>query len=280
MKNLDKDTVKSFSDQWVRYDQSGMNNNEAKKIFKNYFSIFPWKKLSKSAEGFDMGCGTGRWAKFVAPKVNKLHCIDPSNAIHVAKKKLKQFKNIQYHQKSLDSSGLKNNSQDFGYMLGVLHYVPNAKAAIKSCVKLLKPGAPILLYIYYALDNRPLWFKYLWNLSNLLRLIISKLPKFYNFLICDIIAFFVYYPLAKTSLILESIGLNFKNFPLRFYRKSSFYVMRTDSRDRFGTPFEKRYSKNDIYQMMKTSGLEKIKFKNSVPFWTVIGYKKNNKNLS
>ena len=69
MKNLDKDTVKSFSDQWVRYDQSGMDENEAKKIFKNYFSIFPWKKLSKLAEGFDMGCGTGRWAKFVAPKI-------------------------------------------------------------------------------------------------------------------------------------------------------------------------------------------------------------------
>ncbi len=274
MKNLHKDTVKSFSDQWVRYDQSGMDNDEAKKIFKNYFSIFPWKRISKSAEGFDMGCGTGRWAKFIAPKVGKLHCVDPSNAIHVAKKKLKKFKNIKYHQKSLDSSGLKNNSQDFGYMLGVLHYVPNAKAAIKSCVQLLKPGAPILLYIYYALDNRPLWFKYLWYLSNLLRLIISKLPKFLNFLICDLIALFVYFPLAKISLILEYIGFNFKNFPLRFYRKSSFYVMRTDSRDRFGTPFERRYSKNDIYKMMKDSELEKIQFKNSVPFWTVIGYKK------
>ena len=274
MKNLDNDTVKSFSDQWIRYDQSGMDNNEAKKIFKNYFSIFPWNRLSKSVEGFDMGCGTGRWAKFIAPKVGKLHCVDPSNAIHVAKKKLKQFKNIHYHQKSLDSSGLKNNSQDFGYMLGVLHYVPDAKSAIKSCVKLLKPGAPILLYIYYALDNRPLWFKYLWNLSNLLRLIISKLPKFLNFLVCDLIALFIYFPLAKISLIFENIGFNFKNFPLHFYRRSSFYVMRTDSRDRFGTPFEKRYSKNDIHKMMKDSGLEKITFKNSVPFWTVIGYKK------
>ncbi len=275
MKNLDKDTVKSFSDQWVRYDQSGMDNDEAKKIFKNYFSIFPWKRISKSSEGFDMGCGTGRWAKFIAPKVGKLHCVDPSNAIYVAKKKLKQFKNIKYYQKSLDSSGLKNNSQDFGYMLGVLHYVPNAKAAIKSCVKLLKPGAPILLYIYYALDNRPLWFKYLWNLSNLFRLVISKMPKFFNFFVCDLIALFVYFPLAKISLIFEKIGLEFKNFPLRFYRKSSLYVMRTDSRDRFGTPFEKRYSKNEINKMMKDSGLERIQFKNSVPFWTVIGYKKN-----
>ena len=274
MKNLDKDTVKSFSDQWIRYDQTGMDDNEAKKIFKNYFSIFPWKRISKSSEGFDMGCGTGRWAKFIAPKVGKLHCVDPSNAIYVAKKKLKKFKNVKYHQKSLDSSGLRNNSQDFGYMLGVLHYVPNAKAAIKSCVKLLKPGAPILLYIYYALDNRPLWFKYLWNLSNLLRLVISKMPKFFNFLVCDLIALLIYFPLAKLSLIFENIGFNFKNFPLRFYRRSSFYVMRTDSRDRFGTPFEKRYSKNDINKMMKESGLEKIQFKNSVPFCTVIGYKR------
>ena len=92
MKNLDKDTVKSFSDQWVRYDQSGMSNDEAKKLFENYFSLFPWKKLTKSAEGFDMGCGTGRWAKFVAPRVGKLHCVDPSNAIDVAKKNLKNLK--------------------------------------------------------------------------------------------------------------------------------------------------------------------------------------------
>ena len=96
-----------------------------------------------------MGCGTGRWATYVAPRVKKLHCIDPSAAIHVAKKKLNKFKNIQFHQKSLDQTGLKKNSQDFGYLLGVLHYVPDASSAIKSCVKLLKPGAPILLYIYY-----------------------------------------------------------------------------------------------------------------------------------
>ena len=95
MKNLDKNTVKSFSDQWVKYDQSGMHDKEATKIFKSYFSIFPWKKLKKSAEGFDMGCGTGRWAKFVAPRVRKLHCIEPSNAVKVAKKKLKKYDNIK-----------------------------------------------------------------------------------------------------------------------------------------------------------------------------------------
>lgn len=274
MTNLDIKTVKSFGDEWSHFDQSLMSDKESYKIFKNYFSIFPWKKLSKSAEGFDMGCGTGRWATYVAPRVKKLHCIDPSAAIHVAKKKLNKFKNIQFHQKSLDQTGLKKNSQDFGYLLGVLHYVPDASSAIKSCVKLLKPGAPILLYIYYSLDNRPFWFKCIWTISNFLRIIISRLPKFLNFLICDFIALFVYFPLAKISLFFQYVGLDFENFPLYFYRNRSFYVMRTDSRDRFGTPLEKRYSKKEIYHMMKKAGLEKIKFKNTVPFWTVVGHKK------
>ena len=51
--------------------------------------------------------------------------------------------------------------------------------------------------------------------------------------------------------------------------------MRTDSRDRFGTPLEKRFTKEEIYKMMIQSGLEKINFKNDAPFWTAIGFKKH-----
>ena len=274
MKNTDQKTVEGFGVEWNKYNQSSIPTKELEKSWNQYFNIFPFEKLNNDSQGFDMGCGSGRWAKFVAPKVGKLHCIDPSEAIKVAKKKLKYFRNIVYHQKSLDNSGLKNNSQDFGYLLGVLHYVPDAQAAIKSCAKLLKPGSPLLLYIYYSLDNRPMWFKWLWILSNFMRLIISRSPKFLNFFICDFIALFIYYPFAKFSFIIEKLGLNFKNFPLHFYRNLSFYVMRTDSRDRFGTPLEKRYSKKEILNMMKQAGFKKIKFKSSVPYWTVVGCKR------
>lgn len=274
MKNIDKKTVESFGDEWVHFDQSRMSNKESYKIFKSYFSIFPLNKLSKFSDGFDMGCGSGRWAKFVAPKVRLLHCIDPSIAIKVAQKKLKKFKNIKFHQKSLDKSGLKENSQDFGYSLGVLHHVPNTKSAINSCVKLLKPGAPFLIYIYYFFENRPVWFKFLWVISNLIRLIVYRLPKLLKFLICDLIALIIYYPIARLALFIKKMGYNLKNFPLYAYRKSSLYVMRTDARDRFGTPLEKRFTKKEIYKMMKQSGLHKIKFKNSLPYWTAIGFKK------
>ena len=174
--NLDPRTVSSFGDEWQRFDQQGMALGEAERVFGDYFAVFPWDQLPPDAEGFDMGCGSGRWARFVAPRVGRLHCIDPSSALAVARSTLADQPNVQFHQASVAASGLLPNSQDFGYSLGVLHHVPDTAAAIRSCAALLKPGAPLLLYLYYSFDNRPRWFRWLWHLSNAARLLIRRLP--------------------------------------------------------------------------------------------------------
>ena len=83
--SLDKKVIKDFGSEWVNYSQDDIPN-ELEEIFNNYFNLFPWKIINKESVGFDLGCGSGRWAKFVSPKVKKLYCIDPSEAIHVAKK--------------------------------------------------------------------------------------------------------------------------------------------------------------------------------------------------
>ena len=173
MNNTDPNTVNNFGDEWKRFDQGKISKEESLIIFNKYFSLFSLDNLDPNSEVFDMGCGTGRWARWVAPKVKKLNCIDPSIAIDIAKKNLSNFKNINFFNTSVDSSGLKKNSQDFGYSLGVLHHVPNTSLAIKSCVDLLKPGAPLLLYLYYNFDTRPLWFRVLWKISDLVR----KIPQ-------------------------------------------------------------------------------------------------------
>ena len=50
--------------------------------------------------------------------------------------------------------------------------------------------------------------------------------------------------------------------------------MRTDSRDRFGTPLEKRFTRSEIMKMMQTAGLENIHFSNRSPFWCAVGTKR------
>ena len=275
MNNIDKKTISSFGDEWTRYDQKLLKDEEHKFLFDKYFHIFPWESLPDNAKGFDMGCGSGRWASLVAPKIEKLTCIDPSmEALQVAKKNLTHFNNIDFINSSTSDLTLPHNSQDFGYSLGVLHHIPDTQAALHDCVQILKPGAPFLIYLYYKFDNRPIWYVFIWFLSDILRKIISKMPPFIKSIITSSIAIFIYYPLARLALIVEKLGLNVNNWLLASYRQTSFYTMQTDSRDRFGTPLEKRFTRKEIKKMMEASGLTNIKFSEKFPFWCAVGKKK------
>ena len=238
----------------------------------------PRQTLPKNTEGFDLVCcGSGRWAKLVSPKVGKLHCIDPSSAIHVAKNNLANYQNCQFHQANVDNIPLANESMDFGYSLGVLHHIPDTQSAINSCVEKLKPGAPFLVYIYYNFDDKPIWFRTIWQFSNIFRIIISRLPYLVRYFVSQLIAILVYYPLVKFSYWMDKIGFDVNNIPLSIYKKSSFYTMRTDSLDRFGTRLEQRFSKLQIQSMLEKGGLENIIFSNNIPFWCAVGTRKSSR---
>lgn len=272
--NIDNKTVTGFGDEWSRFDQSDLSDTERSELFERYFEIFPWLSLPVSAEGFDMGCGSGRWALLVAPKVEVLHCIDASfEALEVARVNLVSSDSCVFHHASVDEIPLGDNSQDFGYSLGVLHHIPNTQDALNSCIKKLKKGAPFLLYLYYSFDNKPLWFKALWKLSNLVRMGVSRTPLHIRYTLSQIIAFSIYLPLAKLALLLEKTGLNVDNIPLSSYRNVSYYVMKTDALDRFGTRLEQRFSRKEIQEMMIKSGLKNIQFCEKVPYWCAVGIK-------
>ena len=100
MKIDDLDVINDFGNEWNYYDQLNLNDKEGEKIFLNYFGIFPWKLIGKESVGFDMGSGSGRWAKFVAPKVKHLHCIEPSEAIKISMQNLSNNENCSFHPAS------------------------------------------------------------------------------------------------------------------------------------------------------------------------------------
>lgn len=270
-KNLDAVTVTSFGDEWARFDQSGLPDFEARARFDEYFAVFPWDRLPADATGFDMGCGTGRWAKLMAPRVGHLHCIDPSSALEIARRALAGATNVSFHRASVDDAPLPPASQDFGYALGVLHHIPDTARAMRACVALLKPGAPFLVYLYYAFDNRSAAFKLAWRASDLLRRGICRLPAPLKHAVTAAIAVCVYWPLARLSRILEALGVNVQSIPLSYYRRHSFYTMRTDSRDRFGTPLERRFTRPQIAAMMQAAGLVDIRFSERAPYWCAAG---------
>lgn len=273
--NIDTKTVEGFGEEWSKFDQSELDEGERLQIFESYFRVFPWDILPENAVGFDLGCGSGRWAKSVAPKVGKLICIDASNdALQVAQRNLQNHPNCEFYNASVAEMPIEENSMDFGYSLGVLHHIPNPLEGIKQCVSKLKTGAPFLIYLYYALDNRPVWFRAVWKFSDICRQAVAKLPTGLKHLTTEVVAATVYFPLARASWMLEKAGLNVSAFPLSIYRDKSFYTMRTDALDRFGTRLEYRFTRNQIKEMLIEAGLEDVRFSEEVPFWCAAGIKK------
>jgi SAM-dependent methyltransferase len=187
-----------------------------------------------------------------------------------ARAKLAPHPNCTLHHASVAAIPFTPGSLDFGYSIGVLHHVPDPAGALAACVATLKPGAPFLVYIYYAFDNRPLWFRMLWRLSDSLRRLICRLPSPMRFAVCDAIAGSVYWPLARLAAIFAKIGAPLRNFPLAYYMDKSFYVLRTDALDRFGTRLEKRFSRAQIATMLEAAGFGDIRFSASEPFWCAI----------
>lgn len=273
-RNVDMETVRGFGQEWAAYDQSKLLGSQYRRAFNAYFEVFPFDQLPPGAEGFDLGCGSGRWAMGVAPRVGLLHCIDPAaEALNVAARRLGHIENVEFHLAAADSLPLADSSQDFGYSLGVLHHVPNTLQALKDCVRKLKPGAPFLLYLYYKMENRPLWYRALWRASDAMRKSISRLPFGARKTVTTVIAGILYWPLARLALVAEKMGLDAEKLPLADYRYYSFYSMRTDSLDRFGTRLEHRFSRGEIERMMSDAGLERIRFREGVPYWTACGFR-------
>ena len=102
MTNFDADTVKSFGSEWHRFDQSGLGKKELERVFNDYFQIVPTEIFDHNSIVADIGCGSGRWASVIAPKVGKLVCFEPSQAAEVAKKNLADYENVEIHNLRID----------------------------------------------------------------------------------------------------------------------------------------------------------------------------------
>ena len=273
-KNLDKKTVDSFGDEWSSFHS--FDDAEIEKLGDEYFDIVKENQLNKNSLVLDVGCGSGRWSKYVASKAKFVEAVDPSNAVYVASKLTSNLSNVRVTQAGVSNIPFANDSFDFVFSLGVLHHIPNTQQAMQSCVEKLKSGGYFLVYLYYRFDNKSVLFKLLFAFSNVFRLVISKMPHGLKKIVCNLIAAVVYFPLAKISSLVKNIfGEKMQQkIPLFYYANKSFYIMQNDALDRFGTPLEQRFTKKEIEKMMIDCGLTEIVFSAQTPYWHAIGKKK------
>lgn len=273
--NIDMVTVNSFGDEWQAFHN--FDEKEIKKLGDEYFDIVTSSMLNLSTSLLEVGCGSGRFLKYLSDKAGFLVGVDPSHAIYAADNLLGSKENIMLVKASANDLPFADESFDFVMSIGVLHHIPDTAKAMKACVDKVKKGGYFYTYLYYNLDNRGFLYRSVYNLSTILRKGISKLHRKPKRLACDILAIGLYMPFVGFSRFLKKLGVNEKirsKIPLYGYENKSFYIIRNDSLDRFGTPLELRFTKKQIQQMMENCGLSEIVFSDNIPYWHVVGKKK------
>lgn len=272
--NIDTVTVESFGDEWLKFD--AFSEQEIKNAGDQYFDIVTDKMLNSNSTVLDLGCGSGRWTKYMAEKAGFIEAVDPSEAIFSAASVYGDLPNVRFSQAGIDTIPFADESFDFVISLGVLHHIPDTPKALTTLMKKVKPGGFALIYLYYALDNRGWLYRLIFNLSTLLRRVVSALPKGVKHLICDGLAVFIYLPFIGLSKLVKTLfpGNLYLKIPLAYYRDKSWNIIRNDALDRFGTPLEQRFSKLEISEMLSDAGMHNFVFSAGEPYWHVVAQKK------
>ncbi|HMG14970.1 MAG TPA: class I SAM-dependent methyltransferase [Saprospiraceae bacterium] len=273
--NIDLSVVKSFGEEWNKFDS--FDDNTIQKLGAQYFDIVVDAMLNKHSYVIDIGCGTGRWSKYISNRAGFIEAIDPSDAIFTAVKLIGNLNNVRLSKASIDNIPFPDETFDFAMCIGVINNIPDPQKALNDCVNKIKVGGYFYTYLYYNFENKSLLFKILFQLINLLRRVICKMPSGLKRLVCDLLAVILYLPVIYFGKFLWRIGFKnlAKRMPLSFYHDQSFYIIRNDALDRFGTSVEHRFSKEKIRELMSSAGLGEVVIADSMPYWHAVGKRIN-----
>lgn len=121
-----------------------------------FLFVLPCQYLPPKADGLDMVCGYGRWARFLG--------IHPSQSLHEAFPTLAALVNVHFLHVSVWRAPLSwSNFQKSGCGFGVLLRVTGTSAAIRASIALLKSASAVLVPLI-RLRQAPTLFPMLWHL--------------------------------------------------------------------------------------------------------------------
>ncbi len=109
-RDLQERTIDSFGEEWWHFDQGALSIDELRDSFLQYFNIFPDSAMQLNARGVDRGCGSGWWARFVAPQVQDLLCVDAClAALSVARSNFADQSDCHFFNADVGPSGAQSS---------------------------------------------------------------------------------------------------------------------------------------------------------------------------
>lgn len=250
----------SFGEEWRSFSNILAEHQDE---FGQYFDLVDTTSLA-NARVCDLGCGIGRWSYYLTGKCREIVAVDFSDAIFVARRNLRHADNTLFFMADLRRLPFGADFCDFLFCIGVLHHLPTD--CLDEVRKLAKFAPRLLIYLYYALDNRPWYFRLLFRIADSLRRAVSGVrDRRFRAAFTVILAIIGYYPFIALGGLLAPFKLA-RWVPLwEFYRHKSFERVRQDVYDRFFTPIEQRVSRAQIIGL--GDSFSRVSVSEGIPLW-------------
>lgn len=250
----------TFGEEWQGFPEI---LPEHEKEFHQYFDLVDLGSLA-NARICDLGCGIGRWSHFLKDRCREIVLLDFSEAIFVARKNLRGASNVLFFLGDLRRMPFRDNFADFLFTLGVLHHLPTG--ALEEVRALSRRAPTLLVFLYYALDNRPVFWRGLLSAVTGVRLALSRTegPRFRSAMTWAL-TIGVYLPMISLGHAVRPLGLASKVPLYDFYRGKSLRRIRQDVYDRFFTRIEQRFRKEEILALRDT--FREVVVSDDPPYW-------------
>ena len=250
----------TFGEEWQRFpDVLPEHRGE----FEKYFDPIDMEGL-RDLRVCDLGCGIGRWSHFLQDACRELVLVDFSEAIFVARRNVSKKTNALFFMADIKRLPFRDDFADLIFCLGVLHHLPTD--ALQEVRGLRRYAPRLLIYLYYALDNRPWYFQAMLKPVSVVRKLASAIqdPRAREALTW-VGAVGVYKPLVVAGALLEPFGLD-THVPLyEGYRDKSLKRIRQDVYDRFFTRIEQRVTRAEILELRDT--FSEVIVSDHMPYW-------------
>jgi SAM-dependent methyltransferase len=272
--NLDQETVAAFGREWERFGD--FSEDEVASGGREYFADLLPDQMLRGVRALDVGCGSGRWTRYLAARAGFVDAADPSDAVMVAARATAGLANVRVIHASVSSLPYPPGAFDLVASVGVLHHLPDTAAAIRTLAGLLRPGGVMYLYLYYQLEGRSAAYRAVFRMADLLRRFVSRLPSPIKLAAAETAAVTLYLPFIAAGRLVRRLApesRRHERLPLHYYLDKPWKIVRNDALDRFGTPLERRFSRDEIARMLTAAGLTDIRFGETMPKWRVTARK-------
>ena len=267
-----KDTQAVYGFLWEE-----LRNGKPDKWHYNNMQDLIGEPIVRGEKGIDIGSGCG-YDTFIMAKNNpavKIISLDISEGACKTKELTCGMGNVWVIRGSALNIPISDNTLDFAYSFGVLHHTTDPERGIKEIARVIRKDSPAYLYVYE--DHSENRIKNLaLELVKALRAITTKIPPralyILSFSASPFIMIFFTFPhrffrrFKTTQVLAENIPFNFG---------SNLFSLTGDLYDRFGAPIEHRFSRQEIFNLLKRNGFVNISIgrMKSTAGWVAWGHK-------